>query len=159
MTTMTPPTGRASRGAAPDSNWRAYATCRESDPDLHFPTGSSAQVRLQTEQAKQVCRVCPVVQECLQWALDNRQDIGVWGGLSEEERRQLHRRMRRVYRGGQKTAVDYILENRLEEFLELAAEGPDVARMHKALGTNAITVTKVLDILKADGRLNQEVSA
>lgn len=147
MTTMTPPTSRATYPAAPDQDWRRYALCRQIDPELFFPTGSAAQVKTQREQAKMICGRCPVREACLRWALDSRQDIGVWGGLSEEERRGLHKRMRPVYRGGQKTAVDNILENRLDEFQQLVADGGDVASISKALGTNAVTVMKVMERL------------
>jgi WhiB family redox-sensing transcriptional regulator len=51
---------------------------------------------LQIEQAKAVCRRCPVIQECLAWALESGQDAGVWGGLSEDERRALKRRNARA---------------------------------------------------------------
>jgi WhiB family redox-sensing transcriptional regulator len=47
---------------------------------------------LQVEQAKAVCRRCSVIEDCLQWALDSGQDAGVWGGMSEEERRTVKRR-------------------------------------------------------------------
>lgn len=71
------------------------AACREEDPDLFFPIGSTGPALVQTEDAKAVCRSCPVRQECLRWALDNGQDAGVWGGLDETERRALKRRSRR----------------------------------------------------------------
>jgi WhiB family redox-sensing transcriptional regulator len=48
------------------------------------------------EQAKAVCHRCPVVQSCLDWALRSGQDSGVWGGLSEDERRALKRRQART---------------------------------------------------------------
>jgi WhiB family redox-sensing transcriptional regulator len=51
---------------------------------------------VQIEQAKAVCRRCPVVQSCLDWALRSGQDSGVWGGLSEDERRALKRRQART---------------------------------------------------------------
>ncbi|MGW6208692.1 WhiB family transcriptional regulator [Streptomyces sp. NPDC055089] len=76
-------------------NWRMLAACREEDPDLFFPIGSTGPALVQTEDAKVVCRSCPVRQECLRWALDNGQDAGVWGGLDETERRALKRRSRR----------------------------------------------------------------
>ncbi|MET7643169.1 WhiB family transcriptional regulator [Streptomyces sp. NPDC005426] len=76
-------------------NWRTRAACREEDPDLFFPIGSTGPSLVQTEDAKAVCRGCPVREECLRWALDNGQDAGVWGGLSELERRALKRRSRR----------------------------------------------------------------
>ena len=74
-------------------NWRNRAACRTEDPDLFFPIGTSGPALLQTEQAKAVCRRCLVREQCLQWALDTGQSIGVWGGTSETERRALKRRI------------------------------------------------------------------
>ncbi|WP_330241965.1 WhiB family transcriptional regulator [Streptomyces sp. NBC_00525] len=76
-------------------NWRMHAACRGADPDLFFPIGSTGPAIVQVEEAKAVCRRCPVQEECLRWALDNNQDTGVWGGLGEGERRALKRRSRR----------------------------------------------------------------
>jgi WhiB family redox-sensing transcriptional regulator len=74
------------------SDWRHHAACRDEDPELFFPIGTSGPALLQIDQAKAVCRRCSVTDECLQWALDSGQDAGVWGGMSEEERRALKRR-------------------------------------------------------------------
>ncbi|WP_432057544.1 WhiB family transcriptional regulator [Streptomyces sp. bgisy022] len=76
-------------------NWRNRAACRTEDPDLFFPIGTSGPALLQTEQAKAVCRRCPVQQQCLDWALETGQTIGVWGGTGENERRALKRRAAR----------------------------------------------------------------
>ncbi|MBQ1109357.1 WhiB family transcriptional regulator [Streptomyces sp. 404i] len=76
-------------------NWRLHAACREEDPDLFFPIGSTGPAVVQIEEAKAVCRTCPVQAACLEWALENKQDSGIWGGLSENERRSLKRRSRR----------------------------------------------------------------
>lgn len=57
-------------------------------PDRHLRAAL-----LQTEQAKAVCRRCPVREQCLEWALETGQSIGVWGGTSETERRALKRRI------------------------------------------------------------------
>ncbi|MBD0842893.1 WhiB family transcriptional regulator [Streptomyces sp. TRM68416] len=73
-------------------DWRERAACRREDPDLFFPIGTSGPALMQTEQAKAVCRRCPVREPCLRWALDTGQAIGVWGGTSEGERRRLLRR-------------------------------------------------------------------
>ncbi|MGW3633562.1 WhiB family transcriptional regulator [Streptomyces sp. NPDC005122] len=73
-------------------NWRESAACRTVDPDLFFPIGSTGPALPQVEEAKAVCRRCPVRDECLRWALDTGQTIGVWGGTSENERRTLRRR-------------------------------------------------------------------
>jgi WhiB family redox-sensing transcriptional regulator len=71
------------------------ALCREEDPELFFPVGNTGPALLQIAQAKAVCRRCPVMNRCLEWALDSGQDSGVWGGLSEDERRALKRRQAR----------------------------------------------------------------
>ncbi|MFF8844238.1 WhiB family transcriptional regulator [Streptomyces sp. NPDC015127] len=76
-------------------NWREYAECRNEDPDLFFPVGTGGPALVQAEAAKQVCARCPVREQCLAWALENGQATGVWGGLSEDERRSLTRRSRR----------------------------------------------------------------
>ncbi|MER5686723.1 WhiB family transcriptional regulator [Streptomyces sp. NPDC002205] len=76
-------------------NWRMRAACRDEDPDLFFPVGSTGPALVQTEEAKAVCGRCPVRELCLEWALENGQDSGVWGGLGESERRALKRRTRR----------------------------------------------------------------
>ncbi|MCI4043390.1 MULTISPECIES: WhiB family transcriptional regulator [unclassified Streptomyces] len=76
-------------------NWRLHAACREEDPDLFFPIGSTGPAVVQEAEAKTVCRTCPVQAACLEWALENGQDSGIWGGLSENERRALKRRSRR----------------------------------------------------------------
>ncbi|MEU1434273.1 WhiB family transcriptional regulator [Streptomyces sp. NPDC005786] len=76
-------------------NWRTHAACRDEDPDLFFPIGSTGPALVQTEDAKAVCQGCPVKEQCLRWALENGQDAGVWGGLGENERRALKRRSRR----------------------------------------------------------------
>ncbi|GHD85877.1 WhiB family transcriptional regulator [Streptomyces naganishii] len=73
-------------------NWRDRAACRQEDPDLFFPIGTTGPALLQTEQAKAVCRRCPVQEQCLEWAMETDQAIGVWGGTSENERRALKRR-------------------------------------------------------------------
>ncbi|MFF7886313.1 WhiB family transcriptional regulator [Streptomyces sp. NPDC007896] len=74
------------------NDWREFAACRSVDPDLFFPIGSTGPALPQIEEAKAVCRHCPVREECLSWALDTGQTIGVWGGTSETERRALRRR-------------------------------------------------------------------
>ncbi|MEU9028673.1 WhiB family transcriptional regulator [Streptomyces sp. NPDC048383] len=79
-------------------DWRHQAACRQADPDLFFPIGTSGPALLQIEEAKAVCRGCPVLSECLQWALAEGQDMGVCGGLTEDERRTLKRRTAREAR-------------------------------------------------------------
>jgi WhiB family redox-sensing transcriptional regulator len=73
-------------------DWRHHAACRDEDPELFFPIGSTGPALDQIEEAKQVCKRCPALEPCLAWALESGQDAGVWGGLSEDERRALKRR-------------------------------------------------------------------
>jgi WhiB family redox-sensing transcriptional regulator len=74
-----------------DMSWRDQAACRTVEPDLFFPIGTSGPARGQLAEAKSVCHGCPVASECLAWALETGQNSGVWGGMSEDERRQLRR--------------------------------------------------------------------
>ncbi len=73
-------------------DWRHRALCREQDPELFFPIGTTGPAASQVDEAKAVCGRCPVVEPCLAWALETGQDAGVWGGTSEDERRALKRR-------------------------------------------------------------------
>lgn len=77
-----------------DMIWPSYAACLEADPELFFPIGETGPALVQIEEAKAVCARCPVRQQCLQWALDTEQHAGIWGGMSEMERRSLRRRRR-----------------------------------------------------------------
>ncbi|MEX0991577.1 MAG: WhiB family transcriptional regulator [Actinomycetota bacterium] len=79
-------------------DWVNKAKCREEDPELFFPIGSTGPAAIQVEAAKSVCMVCDVRAACLEWALTTGQDAGVWGGLSEDERRALRRARRREAR-------------------------------------------------------------
>jgi WhiB family transcriptional regulator, redox-sensing transcriptional regulator len=79
------------KGGTAMTDWRARALCRDEDPELFFPIGTSGPALLQIAEAKAVCARCPVRAECLAEALETGQDYGVWGGLSEDERRSLKR--------------------------------------------------------------------
>src|SRR5689334_20900499 len=68
------------------SDWPSLAACQSGDPDALFVQGAEQNV------AKRICRSCPVRYECLADALDNRIEFGVWGGMTERERRALLRR-------------------------------------------------------------------
>ena len=76
--------------------WRNYATCLGEDPELFFPIGNAGPAFVQIEEAKAICRRCQVVDTCLSWALDSGADTGVWGGLSDDERRSIKRRRARA---------------------------------------------------------------
>jgi WhiB family redox-sensing transcriptional regulator len=72
--------------------WRALAGCRATDPDLFFPVSVSGRSLAQVTEAKAICAACPVRRECLAFAIETGQVHGIWGGLTEEERRQVLRR-------------------------------------------------------------------
>ena len=78
--------------------WRDRAACLEEDPDLFFPVGNTGSALLQIEKARSVCDRCEVAQICLSWAVTSRQQDGVWGGRSDEERRAQKRRTARARR-------------------------------------------------------------
>lgn len=71
--------------------WRFTAACREVDPELFFPVGTTGNAITQISNAKAVCQSCESKDECLEFALMTNQDSGVWGGKSEEERRAMRR--------------------------------------------------------------------
>lgn len=72
------------RSELPD--WQRQANCMGVDPDLFFPERGAS-----TREAKEVCRGCVVRLDCLEYALDNAEKFGIWGGMSERERRRLRR--------------------------------------------------------------------
>jgi len=78
--------------------WRQSAACRDVNPKVFFPVGSTGSAIKKIAAAKAVCRDCPVRLVCLQFALTTNQEDGVWGGYSEDERRELRRRWRRLGR-------------------------------------------------------------
>ncbi len=77
--------------SAADDDWREFASCRDTDPDLFFPVGTTGPAIVQIEAAKSVCNACDAKEPCLEFALETNQDSGVWGATSEEDRRQLRR--------------------------------------------------------------------
>ncbi len=72
-------------------SWREHAACRDTDPDLFFPVGTTGPAVDQIESAQAVCHQCDAQSDCLEFALATNQDSGVWGGTSEEERRKLRK--------------------------------------------------------------------
>jgi WhiB family transcriptional regulator, redox-sensing transcriptional regulator len=72
-----------------DTEWMAYGNCSDGDPSLFFPSDGVG-----VEIARRVCADCPVKEPCLEYALRNRIDHGVWGGASERERRRILKRRR-----------------------------------------------------------------
>lgn len=74
-----------------DIGWTERAACRDSDPELFFPVSDMGPGAKQVAEAKAVCARCPVQQECLTYAMDNGLNYGIFGGATEQERRQLIR--------------------------------------------------------------------
>ena len=72
-------------GNAPE--WQEHALCSQTDPEAFFPEKGGS-----TREAKRICSRCEVRAECLEYALENDERFGIWGGLSERERRKLKRR-------------------------------------------------------------------
>lgn len=72
-------------------DWRHEASCRDVDPELFFPIGSTGPALSQIEAARAICGSCSVQAPCLEWALTTGQDAGIWGGMTEEERRTARR--------------------------------------------------------------------
>jgi WhiB family redox-sensing transcriptional regulator len=68
-------------------SWQEQALCAETDPEAFFPEKGGS-----TREAKKICTGCEVKAECLEYALSNDERFGIWGGLSERERRRLRRR-------------------------------------------------------------------
>ncbi len=79
---------------AAGSAWMNVGACREAEPELFFPVSSAGPALAQVAAAKAVCARCQVREDCLQYALETAQDHGVWGGLSEDERRSVRRAAR-----------------------------------------------------------------
>lgn len=78
------------------SEWRHRAACRDEDPALFFTIGDSKMSPQQAEDAKSICRRCPVEEACLAWSLETNQPCGVWGAMTADERRALKRRAARA---------------------------------------------------------------
>jgi len=97
-----------------DTDWAAQAACRTADPDTLFVQGAAQ------NRAKAICSGCIVRTECLADALDNRVEFGVWGGMTERERRALLRRRPNV------ASWRMLLQNASEDF---ARQAPIAARV------------------------------
>jgi WhiB family redox-sensing transcriptional regulator len=69
-----------------EERWQDNALCAQTDPDAFFPDKGGS-----TREAKKTCRSCEVRAECLEYALEHDERFGIWGGLSERERRRLRR--------------------------------------------------------------------
>ena len=68
--------------------WAAFAVCRDHDPDLFFPVTPEGE-----RDAVRICAGCPVQEDCLEFSIEAKIRFGVWGGMTEKERRSLNRRI------------------------------------------------------------------
>jgi WhiB family redox-sensing transcriptional regulator len=78
--------GASFAGPIEDQDWHGRALCAQTDPEAFFPEKGGS-----TRDAKKICTGCEVRSECLSYALSNDERFGIWGGLSERERRRLKR--------------------------------------------------------------------
>jgi WhiB family redox-sensing transcriptional regulator len=74
-------------GLGEEPDWQDRALCAQTDPEAFFPEKGGS-----TREAKRICTTCEVRAECLEYALEHDERFGIWGGLSERERRRLKRR-------------------------------------------------------------------
>lgn len=111
------------------TDWRHKAACRsetEQRDELFF-AGTGSHGQLKTEEAKRICRRCPVIEQCLQWALETGQEYGVWGGLSEDEIRNVRRHTARPivtddYTGTHSQATAMTLSDAWERYTRTSGE-------------------------------------
>ena len=83
-----------------EMQWSDDAACVGQEPELFFPIGTDGPALEQESEAKAVCNRCPVIDACLWFAMDTGQDAGIWGGMTEAERRILRIRMHGPSRAG-----------------------------------------------------------
>jgi WhiB family transcriptional regulator, redox-sensing transcriptional regulator len=112
------------------ARWRELAACRGAELDLFFPgRGESA------GPARQICARCPVRQPCLDYAITNRITHGIWGGLTERERRALRSRWVRASRRDRDRAV-----------LAAVAAGYTAEAIGRSFGLSRTSVTRIVRI-------------
>lgn len=92
------------------TDWRDLAECRNYDPGMWFPLGTTLAYAWQFEKAVSICRSCPVIEACRSWALENREPFGVWGGMTEEDRKRYHRAAARAAKAA-RDAEEFVQDN------------------------------------------------
>ena len=118
------------------ARWRELAACRGADLDLFFPgRGESA------GPARQVCAACPVRQPCLDYAISNRITHGIWGGLTELERRALRSDWVRTSR-----------RDRDEAIVAAVADGCSATAISRSFGLSRTSVTRIVRTGNDSGR-------
>jgi len=148
---MTTTTRRRTTNAAHTTHWQRHAACTDTDPDLFFPVTPD-----QAEAAKHVCAVCPVRRECLAWSIKTRQDAGVWGGLTETERKDLLRErttrfVEKVLGPKPKRPAVALVLDQYWRVVELREEGWGRRRLAANLGVSAESVVAAERLVAAAG--------
>jgi WhiB family redox-sensing transcriptional regulator len=116
-------------GGVVKSDWRTDAACQPFDSELFFPD-RSAYRNNEIARAKAVCRGCPVREECLKAAMDGREKVGIWGGLTPEERAKLQRRNRRA-RANAEAAEERVVSPTVSPVME--AGYPSREQIHRGV--------------------------
>lgn len=123
--------------------WKAKAACRGMDPELFYPERGDW---VAVENARAICATCNVTAECLDYALGMAEGLGIWGGYSERQRRQMKRKRAREARAeGVVTSVD-----RTQVCVKLATKGLSDTAIAERLGVSPRTVSRMLASKQAD---------
>lgn len=148
---MSTATGRARTPAAHDIGWMQHGLCAQTYPDLFFPEGRGAAITTEVEKAKQVCNRCPVKDVCLAWALDTGQTAGVWGGLSEDERRSILRKRAEYRKSSYERCIDE------QEYIEeRAANGISHRLIAEELGVCRTAVGRACRLFESERQMSQD---
>jgi WhiB family redox-sensing transcriptional regulator len=86
-------------------DWMEFAACSDADPALFFPDGSSGASNVAVAAAKKICEGCDVRLDCLEYALSNGLNVGVWGATSEGDRRKIRRQRALARRKAERVAL------------------------------------------------------
>lgn len=147
---MTATTRRPTTNASPSTSWMPYGLCRQVDADLFFPEGRGTSITTQTDHAKTVCNRCPVKSRCLDWAVETGQSSGVWGGLSEDERRPLLRERAAQRQSGYSRCIEQ------QEFIEQrVAEGASHREIGDELGVCHTSVGRAWRFFQSERQVSQ----
>jgi WhiB family redox-sensing transcriptional regulator len=126
--------------------WRDDAACRDADPELFFPIGTTGPALVQIGEAKRICRACPAQAPCLAWALENGIADGIWGGTTHDERRAIRALRRRIQAPGGRRLPGHWKITSPGRSKEMKIRGQDKTVQPPA----AITVTLDRDLLSQE---------
>ena len=132
-------------------NWRDDAECAKPgrNPETWYPIGTAPKAVAQGREAKGVCRGCPVLERCLQWALDTAQNAGILGGLDEGERRKMQRRAAdRRTQPGIDPAVVELADERTDAIRRMViGQQLPTRAIARRLGVDAVTAAEAVWLL------------